>query len=57
MTERTSLEFPRNLQKEGKLNGLTFVVNGVKQSELGYGGRYGYGYGATVKKWWHFSRT
>lgn len=48
------IEFPLKLRKEGKLKNLAFVVNGVKSSELGYGGKYGYGYGTKAKKWWHF---
>ena len=48
------IEFPLKLRKEGKINNLAFVVNGVKSSELGYGGKYGYGYGARKKKWWKF---
>ncbi|TXN35958.1 polysaccharide biosynthesis tyrosine autokinase [Flagellimonas hymeniacidonis] len=54
-TESKVLDFPLKLKKEGKLKSLTFVVNNVKQSNLGYGGKYGYGYGKTVKKWWSFS--
>ncbi|MEO1013286.1 MAG: polysaccharide biosynthesis tyrosine autokinase [Bacteroidota bacterium] len=54
MTEEKVIEFPLKLAKEGKLKGLSFIVNGVKDSELGYGGKYGYGYGKTVKKWWKF---
>nr|WP_299167776.1 polysaccharide biosynthesis tyrosine autokinase [uncultured Allomuricauda sp.] len=54
-TERKVLEYPLKLKKEGKLKKLSFVVNNVKQSNLGYGGKYGYGYGKTVKKWWKFS--
>ncbi|WP_136465426.1 GumC family protein [Flagellimonas onchidii] len=53
-TERKVLEFPLKLNKEGKLKNLSFIVNGVKESNLGYGGKYGYGYGKTVKKWWSF---
>ncbi|MDF0717412.1 polysaccharide biosynthesis tyrosine autokinase [Muricauda sp. 334s03] len=48
------VEFPLKLRKEGKINHLAFVVNGVKTSELGYGGKYGYGYGTKARKWWHF---
>lgn len=55
VTERKVLDFPLKLKKEGKLKGLSFVVNNVKQSNLGYGGKYGYGYGKSVKKWWKFS--
>lgn len=54
MTELKVLEYPLKLHKEGKLNGLSFIVNGVKDSNLGYGGKYGYGYGKTTKKWWKF---
>ena len=48
------INYPIRLQKEGKLNGLTFVVNDVKDGNLGYAGKYGYGYGATTRKWYHF---
>jgi capsular exopolysaccharide synthesis family protein len=51
-TQTKVLEFPIKLGKEGKLPGLAFVVNNVKGADLGYGGKYGYGYGKTIKKWW-----
>lgn len=54
-TELKVLEFPLKLQMEGKLKNLSFVVNGVKDTNLGYGGKYGYGYGKPVKKWWQFA--
>ncbi|MEO9891021.1 polysaccharide biosynthesis tyrosine autokinase [Aurantibacter sp.] len=54
VTENRVIEFPLKLQSEGKLPGLAFVVNDVKDSNLGYGGKYGYGYGKTTKKWWKF---
>lgn len=54
VTETRVLEFPSKLKAEGKLNGLCFVVNDVKESNLGYGGKYGYGYGKSLKKWWKF---
>lgn len=54
-TETKVLEFPLKLKEEGKLEGLSFVVNNVKQANLGYGGKYGYGYGKSIKKWWSFS--
>lgn len=52
MTEKKVINFPLNLMKEGKLKGLSFVVNNVDETKLGYGGKYGYGYGKSVKKWW-----
>tara|TARA_R110000796_G_scaffold252631_3_gene389351 strand:+ start:8835 stop:11207 length:2373 start_codon:yes stop_codon:yes gene_type:complete len=54
VTEKKVLQFPLNLVKEGKLKGLSFVVNDVKSSNLGYGGKYGYGYNVATKKWWKF---
>lgn len=54
MTETRVIEFPLKLRREGKLKGLSFVVNDVKESNLGYGGKYGYGYGKSTKKWWKF---
>ncbi|MFK7808424.1 MAG: GumC family protein [Saprospiraceae bacterium] len=55
MTETKVVDFPLSLRKEGKLKGLSFVVNDVKESNLGYGGKYGYGYGVKSKKWWQRS--
>ncbi|UOY06106.1 polysaccharide biosynthesis tyrosine autokinase [Muricauda sp. SCSIO 64092] len=52
ITENSVIEFPIQLQKEGKLKGLSFIVNGVKSANLGYGGKYGYGYGKSTKKWY-----
>jgi capsular exopolysaccharide synthesis family protein len=54
VTENKAVGYPLKLQEEGKINGLCFVVNDVKSSELGYGGKYGYGYGKSQKKWWKF---
>ncbi|MEH6682578.1 MAG: polysaccharide biosynthesis tyrosine autokinase [Sediminicola sp.] len=54
VTESKVVQFPRKLKAEGKLKGLSFVVNDVKDSNLGYGGQYGYGYGKTLQKWWKF---
>lgn len=54
ITETKIIKFPLKLREEGKLNGLSFVVNDVSESNLGYGGKYGYGYGKSMKKWWKF---
>ncbi len=53
-TDLKALDFPVRLRKEGKLKGLSFIVNGVKATNLGYGGKYGYGYGKTTQAWWKF---
>lgn len=52
VTETNVVGFPIQLKREGKLKGLSFIVNGVKSSNLGYGGKYGYGYGKSRKKWY-----
>ncbi|WP_289040644.1 tyrosine-protein kinase [uncultured Zobellia sp.] len=52
VTELKLLEYPIKLQKEGQLKNISFIVNAVKGSHLGYYGKYGYGYGESRKKWW-----
>ncbi|MEP5428413.1 MAG: polysaccharide biosynthesis tyrosine autokinase, partial [Flavobacteriaceae bacterium] len=52
MTEKAAVDFPLKLKKDGKIKALSFIVNDVKESNLGYGGKYGYGYGKSQKKWW-----
>ncbi|KQC29327.1 GumC family protein [Flagellimonas eckloniae] len=54
ITEKKAIEYPIKLSKEGKVRGLCFVVNDVKSADLGYAGKYGYGYGTSQKKWWKF---
>jgi capsular exopolysaccharide synthesis family protein len=54
VTEKKVIKYPLKLSAEGKIKGLAFVVNDVKETNLGYGGKYGYGYGKTQKKWWKF---
>jgi len=54
VTETHAVDYPIKLQEDGKIRGLSFVVNDVDSSKLGYGGKYGYGYGKTQKKWWKF---
>lgn len=48
-TEKRILNFAKELHNENKLNGMMLVVNDVKQSNFGYGAKYGY-YGAKEKK-------
>lgn len=54
VTDEAAVQFPLNLREEGKLKGVSFVVNDVSLDNLGYGGKYGYGYSKTSKKWWKF---
>lgn len=54
VTDKEAVEFPIQLQEEGKISNLSFVVNDVSLDNLGYGGKYGYGYGKKTKKWWKF---
>ncbi|MFD1613932.1 GumC family protein [Gelatiniphilus marinus] len=48
-TEKRILNFAKELHAENKLKGMMLVVNDVKQSNFGYGAKYGY-YGAKQKK-------
>ena len=52
VTEKRSITFPMKLKAEGKMSHLCFIVNDVKASNLGYRGKYGYGYGKSARKWW-----
>jgi capsular exopolysaccharide synthesis family protein len=55
VTETNAVNFPIQLKNEGKIKNVSFVVNDVSIDNLGYGGKYGYGYGETIKKpWWKF---
>ncbi len=54
VTELKAVDYPIKLQEEEKIKGLAFVVNDVEAANLGYGGKHGYGYGKTQKKWWKF---
>ncbi|MCF7568658.1 polysaccharide biosynthesis tyrosine autokinase [Sabulilitoribacter arenilitoris] len=55
-TETRILNFAKELHAENKLNGMMLVVNDVKQSNFGYGAKYGY-YGAKEKKGFFRRRT
>ncbi|MEP2279037.1 polysaccharide biosynthesis tyrosine autokinase [Maribacter sp.] len=54
VTDESAVKFPLSLREEGKLKGVSFVVNDVSLDSLGYGGKYGYGYSKNSKKWWKF---
>lgn len=44
-TEKQLIEFANNQVETGKLKNVGFVINDVKKTYLGYGNKYGYGYG------------
>jgi len=48
-TEKRILNFAKELHAENRLNGMMLVVNDVKESNFGYGAKYGY-YGTQEKK-------
>ena len=48
-TEKTILNFAKELHDKNKLKGMMLVVNDVNQANFGYGAKYGY-YGAPKKK-------
>ncbi|QBA63902.1 GumC family protein [Muriicola soli] len=52
-TEKKVIDFPIKLANEGKLKNFSFVINGVENSNLGYGGKYGYGYSSKKKSRWY----
>ncbi|MCX8523558.1 polysaccharide biosynthesis tyrosine autokinase [Chryseobacterium formosus] len=52
VTENSYIEFLNNSIEDDKLKNVGIVLNGVKESNFGYGNKYGYGYNAEEKKWW-----
>lgn len=52
VTEKDYFEFLNNSMEDHKLKNIGIVLNGVKDSNFGYGNKYGYGYNADLKKWW-----
>lgn len=49
-TDASLLEFGKKAALDGKLTNVAFVLNDVKQSDFGYGNKYGYGYGVSTNK-------
>lgn len=44
-TDKKLLDFPKELQQQGKLKGLALILNDVDYSKFSYGAKYGYNYG------------
>jgi len=51
-TERELLEFPLNAKENKKLQNVSFVLNDLNSTNLGYGNKYGYGYSEDKKSFW-----
>ncbi|MCU7615076.1 polysaccharide biosynthesis tyrosine autokinase [Chryseobacterium sp. GMJ5] len=52
VTEKSYIEFLNTSVEESKLKNVGIVLNGISDSNFGYGNKYGYGYQAEDKKWW-----
>lgn len=52
VTEKSYIDFLNNSVADSKLKNVAIVLNGVKESNFGYGNKFGYGYNAEEKKWW-----
>ncbi|MXS70335.1 polysaccharide biosynthesis tyrosine autokinase [Flavobacteriaceae bacterium W22] len=53
VTEKSYFEFINKSVEDQKLKNVGLVINSVKETHFGYGNKYGYGYNADEKKWWH----
>ncbi|WP_265427126.1 GumC family protein [Chryseobacterium sp. YIM B08800] len=56
VTEKSYIDFLNNSIESNKLKNVGIILNGVKESNFGYGNKFGYGYHAEEKKWWQFFR-
>ncbi|WP_209389695.1 polysaccharide biosynthesis tyrosine autokinase [Chryseobacterium sp. RR2-3-20] len=52
VTEKDYLEFLKNAVEDKKIANVGIVLNGVEESNFGYGNKFGYGYQATKTSWW-----
>lgn len=52
VTEKSYLDFLNASVADNKLKNVGIVLNGIKDSNFGYGNKFGYGYNAEEKKWW-----
>ncbi|MBQ52045.1 MAG: tyrosine protein kinase [Leeuwenhoekiella sp.] len=51
-TEKKLLNFAVDVQNDGKLHDISFVINDVKTANFGYGNKYGYAYGQSKPSLW-----
>lgn len=52
VTETGYIEFLNHAVADNKLKNVGIVLNGIKETNFGYGNKYGYGYQSEEKKWW-----
>jgi len=52
VSEKSYIEFLNHSIEDNKLKNVGIVLNGIKESNFGYGNKFGYGYNAEEKKWW-----
>ncbi len=52
VTETGYIEFLNHAAADNKLKNVGIVLNGIKETNFGYGNKYGYGYQSEEKKWW-----
>jgi len=50
VTEMPFIDFAENNIRTGKIKHVAFLINDVHKEFMGYGNKYGYGYGTTEKK-------
>ena len=56
-TEKKLLDFVFDSQKAGSFRNLSFLLTDVDLSDLGYGNKYGYGYGEKRRSFWNARKT
>lgn len=56
-TEKDLLKFPLDAKEDQKFMNVSFILNDVKFEHLGYGNKYGYGYGEDKTGFWSRQRT
>lgn len=56
-TEKKLLDFALDSQKAGSFKNLSFLLTDVDFSDLGYGNKYGYGYGKEKRSFWKARKT
>ncbi|MBT8194985.1 MAG: hypothetical protein KJO64_01050, partial [Bacteroidia bacterium] len=48
-TDKDLVEYALEAKRSGKMVNLNFILNNVQKNNLGFGNKYGYGYGEQIK--------